>query len=223
MSESTVYVVDCDPEEANSLRGLLSATPWRLKTFTSPDEFFTGLDHNGPACLVLDLETPHADGRPIQDVLKARGVELATLILTGCNDVPTVVQAMQRGAFDLLQKPVPRQELIRRVEEALERDRQRIEVQAAKDQTTARWALLTAGERAVARMLIDGKSSREIGARLGLGRRTIENRRANIMLKMRAESLASLVRIICCVGHDFPPPEPSVDSATKAEESPPGE
>ncbi len=208
MSEAIVYVVDDAPDEPGGLRvllALLASTTWQIECYTSGKEFLEKFDPTRCACLLLDLRMRDMRGSEVQAELKARGVELPTIIVTRHADVPTAVEAMQRGAMDLLEKPVHRQHLLDRIEEALKRDRQRREQLASRAELEARWARLTPGERAVVRMLMDGKSSREIGAELGLGRRTIENRRANIMLKMGATSLAHLVRLICGAGDGFPP------------------
>jgi FixJ family two-component response regulator len=207
MSQAIIYVVDDAPDEPGGLRTLLASTSWQIECYTSGKQFLDNFDPTRCSCLLLDLRMRDMLGTEVQAELKVRGIDLPTIIVTRCADVPTAVDAMQRGAMDLLEKPVHRQDLLDRIEEALKRDRQRRELLASRTDLVARWAGLTHGERAVVRLLVEGKSSREIGADLGLGRRTIENRRANVMHKMGATSLAHLVRMICGGGEDFPPPD----------------
>jgi len=207
MSESVIYVVDDTADEPGGLRSLLASTRWKVECFTSGKEFLENLDPGRCACLLLDLRISDMRGCDIQAELASRGIELPTIIVTRHADVPTAVDAMQRGALDLLQKPVQRQDLLDRIDEAVSRTRERREQLASRADLSARWARLTHGEQIVVRRLMEGKSSREIGVELGLGRRTIENRRSNIMFKMGATSLAHLVRMMCSGGEGFPPPD----------------
>ena len=204
MSVAIVYVVDSTPDELGGTRLLLTSTDWQIECYASGKEFLDDFDPTRCACLLLDLHIHDMLGTKVLDELKARGVELPTIVVTCNADVRMAVDAMQHGAIDLLEKPVQRQELIDRIEEALNRDRQRREQLASRADLESRWGRLTNGERAVVRLLIEGKSSREMGYQLGVGRRTIENRRANIMLKMGATSLAHLVRMIRGAGENFP-------------------
>jgi FixJ family two-component response regulator len=205
--EPIVYVVDDSLDEPGGLRALLTSTPWQVECFYCGKDFLDSYDPSRCSCLLLDLQMRDMRACEVQEELKARGIELPTIIVTRHADVPTAVDAMQRGAIDLLEKPVHRQALFDRIEVAMTRDRQRREIIASRADLEARWARLTSGERDVVHMLMQGKSSREIGTALGLGRRTIENRRANIMLKLGATSLAHLVRMICGAGDGFPPPK----------------
>lgn len=207
MTESIVYLVDDDPEVRKSVRAISTTAGWKVEICQDCDEFLIRLDPSRLGCVVLDLSKRETSGNPLQIAMQSRGVDLPIIIVTGHIDVPTAVAVMQQGALDLLEKPLQTTELTERISQALDCDRRRREQVASRTALETRWSRLTTGERQVVRMLLDGKSSREIGAALGLGRRTIENRRANIMLKMNATSLAHLVRIICGAGDGFPPPE----------------
>lgn len=211
MTESIVYLVDDDPEVRKTVRALSSAIGWKIECCQDGQELLNKLDPTRVGCVLLDLAKRTVNGWDVQSGMQQRGIELPVIIITSYVDVPTAVAVMQQGALDLLEKPLNGIELNERIAQALDRDRRRREQQASRAALEMRWARLTSGERQVVRMLLDGKSSREIGAALGLGRRTIENRRANIMLKMNATSLAHLVRIICGAGDDFPPPEPAAE------------
>lgn len=212
MTESIVYVVDDDPEVRKSVRAVSATAGWKVEICQDSAEFLAKLDPSRLGCLVLDLSKRGSNGSSLQTEMQQRGIELPIIVVTGYIDVPTAVAVMQQGALDLLEKPLQGSELGERIAQALDCDRRRREQIASRSALEARWSRLTAGERQVVRMLLDGKSSREIGAALGLGRRTIENRRANIMLKMNATSLAHLVRIVCGAGDGFPPVDPPPDA-----------
>lgn len=212
MTESIVYVVDDDPEVRKSVRAVSAMAGWKVEICQDSAEFLAKLDPSRLGCLVLDLSKRGSNGSSLQTEMQQRGIELPIIVVTGYIDVPTAVAVMQQGALDLLEKPLQGSELGERIAQALDCDRRRREQIASRSALEARWSRLTAGERQVVRMLLDGKSSREIGAALGLGRRTIENRRANIMLKMNATSLAHLVRIVCGAGDGFPPVDPPPDA-----------
>lgn len=212
MTESIVYVVDDDPEVRKSVRAVSATAGWKVEICQDSAEFLAKLDPSRVGCLVLDLSKRGSNGSSLQTEMQQRGIELPIIVVTGYIDVPTAVAVMQQGALDLLEKPLQGSELGERIAQALDCDRRRREQIASRSALEARWSRLTAGERQVVRMLLDGKSSREIGAALGLGRRTIENRRANIMLKMNATSLAHLVRIVCGAGDGFPPVDPPPDA-----------
>ena len=213
MTESIVYLVDEDPEVRKSVRALSSTSGWRLELCQDGVELLSKIDPSCQGCIVLDLSKRSANGADVQAALQQRCIYLPIIVVSDYIDVPTAVLVMQQGAVDLLEKPVQSHELCERITQALESDRRQREQRASRAALEARWARLTVGERQVVRMLLEGKSSREIGAVLGLGRRTIENRRANIMLKMSATSLAHLVRTICGAGDGFPPQEPAPPNA----------
>lgn len=208
MTLPVVYVVDGSPENMEDLRSLQSSSEYRVEYFCKGSEFLSRVDNQCSACLLLDLRVEDMSGLEILETLRERGCQLPTIIVASSADVPSAVMAMQAGAIDLVERPVRRGELMSRVKIALDAARRQQELQARRANLEQRWGRLTSGERAVAFMICEGRSSREIGEQLKLGRRTIENRRANIMAKMGAGSLAELVRIICGAGPGFPPTQP---------------
>jgi FixJ family two-component response regulator len=207
MIQPVVYVVDGCPNDSEDLRSLLSSGHWRVEYFRSGGEFLAHPELQLTSCLLLDLHVDDMSGFDVLDSLRQRRCVPPTIFVASAADVPSAVKAMQAGAIDLLERPVRRADLVIRVERALELARIQHEAHTRRTELELRWGRLTAGERSVARMICEGKSSREIGEALQLGRRTIENRRASIMAKLGAGSLAELVRIICGAGPDFPPPE----------------
>jgi FixJ family two-component response regulator len=207
MRQPVVYVVDGALDDTEDMRSLLASANWRVEYFRSGMEFLALMDHQGSACLLLDLRVEDMSGLDVLAALRKRGCEIPTIIIASCADVPSAVKAMQAGAIDLLERPVRRADIVNRIKLALDVARKQQETQSRRADLELRWSRLTQGERFVAQMICAGRSSREIGEELQLGRRTIENRRANIMAKMGAGSLAELVRIICGAGPGFPPPE----------------
>jgi len=214
MSDSganTIYIVGEIAKEPCELQSALPEELGRTRLFRSGAKFIEHLEQDAnsqsPACLLLDLEV--ADRPPFELLIHLQGKRLLppTIIVTSKADVRSAVRALQSGAIDLFEQPASASELAPRVAWALQESRRRRETSEHRANIEVRWSRLTAGERTVARMICEGKSSREIGEALGLGRRTIENRRANIMVKMGVGSLAHLVRSLCGVGPDFPPPE----------------
>jgi two-component system response regulator FixJ len=144
----------------------------------------------------------------LQDVLNERGIVIPVVFVTGHGDVPMAVEAMKQGAFDFLQKPFRDQELIDCVQRAIGRDREYRESLAQADRIRARIATLTARERDVMRMLIEGNPNKVMAAKLGLSQRTVEIHRAHVMDKMGVRSLAQLVRMVMAVPEHEQPPQP---------------
>lgn len=202
MNERIMYVVDDTLEESGETLSWLAARGWKFECYASGREFLDRLNPAQGACLLLDLRTRDLQASEIQAELAARGVALPTIIVTGYANVRTAVEALQRGAIDLFEKPVYYPDLLKRIEQALARDHQRREHLAVRADWEARWASLTDHERAVAMLIMDGKSNGEMANQLGCGRRTIDIRRATIMLKLGATSLAHLVRLMCVAGMD---------------------
>lgn len=192
----TVFVVDDDSGVRSSIRILLKSVGMNTTTFASAPEFLAAYDQQHPGCLVLDIRMPGMSGMDLQRELNHRGAHLPVVFITGHGDVPMAVEAMQQGAFDFLQKPFRDQELIQRVQRALEHDQtQRAELRQT-DAIQARLASLTPREREVLALLADGKQNKVMAAELGLSQRTVEIHRANVMEKMQARSVALLVRML---------------------------
>lgn len=197
MNESVVYVIDEASDEHDGLRQLLTLSKWQVGFLTSGQKFLEQLDSRRCACLVTELHTDDLSAGEILFELAARQIAIPTIIVTRNINVRLVVEAMTRGAFDVLQKPLERNRLHERIEKALEVDRSRQIRMTERISIEARWATLTNNERSVVRLIMQGKSNREIAVQLECSRRAIENRRTNVMFKMKAASLAQLVYMIC--------------------------
>lgn len=193
--EQTVFVVDDDRATRRAMQMLLRSVGLRCETFESGDEFLASIDHERSGCLVLDIRMPGLGGLELQEKLASAGNCLPILFITGHGDVPMAVEAMQRGAVDFIQKPARDQDLLDRVQNALEIDRKERAARSRKLEMAARLESLTPREREVLDLVVAGQANKLIAFELGLSQRTVEIHRARVMTKMRARSLADLVRM----------------------------
>ncbi|WP_295387190.1 response regulator transcription factor [uncultured Thiodictyon sp.] len=198
----TVFVVDDDQAMRTSLQWLIESTGMRVLTFESADAFLAGYYPGRAGCLLVDVRMPGMSGLELQAYLAREGYRLPVIIITGHGDVAMAVKAMKAGAMDFIEKPFHDEDLLRGIRKALEQDqRQRVD-RAARADLLARLADLTPREHEVMGMVTDGKSNREIAAALGVTPKTVEAHRARVMEKMRADSLAELVRMALIAGQD---------------------
>ena len=191
-----VFVVDDDSGVRSSLRALLKSVGLSTTAFASAHDFLAAYDQSEPGCLVLDVRMPGMSGMELQVELNRRGAVIPVIFVTGHGDVPMAVEAMQQGAFDFLQKPFRDQELISRVQKALERDGEHRGALRQLASIRTRLGTLTPREREVLELMADGRQNKVMAAALGLSQRTVEIHRANVMGKMEARSIAQLVRML---------------------------
>ena len=191
-----VFIVDDDEAVRGSLRLLIRSVGLQAQAFGSAQEFLASYDARHPGCLILDVRMPGMSGLELQQELNRRGATIPVVFITGHGDVPMAVEAMQQGAFDFLQKPFRDQELLDRVQRALARDAESRASMAARAEILARLASLTPRETEVLRLVTNGKANKVVGAELGVSQRTVEIHRAHVMEKMKAGSLAELVRMV---------------------------
>jgi FixJ family two-component response regulator len=198
--ESVVLVVDDDQSMREALEGLFRSVGLAVKVFGSTAELMRSTLPNVPSCLVLDVRLPGVGGLDFQSDLTAAGVHIPIIFMTGHGDIPMSVQAMKAGAIDFLTKPFRHQEMIHAVNRALAADRKR----RAENETVTEWQLLyeslTARERQVIALVSAGLRNKQIAADLGISEITAKVHRLHIMRKMRARSLADLVRIADALG-----------------------
>lgn len=190
-----VFIVDDDEAVRNSLRLLVKSVGLPASTAKSAQEFLETCDPTHPGCLVLDVRMPGMSGIELQQQLNLRGAVIPVIFITGHGDIPMAVEAMQQGAFDFLQKPFRDQDLVDRIQRALEKDRVNREELAQRSLIAERLANLTPREREVLDLIVSGKPNKIMAADLGLSQRTVEIHRARVMEKMGASSLAQLVRM----------------------------
>src|SRR5215472_4337362 len=198
----TVFVVDDDEGVRNSLRFLLKSVGQQTHTLASATEFLETYKPSQPGCLVLDVRMPGMSGLELQQQLNLRGAIIPVIFITGHGDIPMAVEAMQQGAFDFLQKPFRDQDLIDRVQRALEKDRVNRAELTERGRIRERHEQLTPREREVLALVTRGKPNKVMAADLGLSQRTVEIHRARVMEKMGASSLAHLVRMVMDLGED---------------------
>jgi len=192
----TVFVVDDDEGVRNSLRFLLKSVGLTTRALASASEFLEVYTYNQPGCLVLDVRMPGMSGIELQQQLNLRGAAIPVIFITGHGDIPMAVEAMQHGAFDFLQKPFRDQDLIDRIQRALERDARNRTVLAQHVRIRERLESLTPREREVLTLMTRGKPNKVMAAELGVSQRTVEIHRARVMEKSGANSLAHLVRMV---------------------------
>jgi two-component system response regulator FixJ len=191
----TIYVVDDDEGVRNSLRFLLKSVGLTARALASAREFLETYKPGQPGCVVLDVRMPGMSGLELQQQLNLRGAIIPVIFITGHGDIPMAVEAMQHGAFDFLQKPFRDQDLIDRIQRALERDVRNRAALAQHDRIRERFDSLTPREREVLTLMTRGKPNKVMAADLGVSQRTVEIHRARVMEKTGAASLAQLVRM----------------------------
>jgi two-component system response regulator FixJ len=191
-----VFIVDDDEGVRSSLRLLLKSVGLVPSALASAREFLDRYDPAQPGCLVLDVRMPEMSGLELQEQLNLKGAVLPVIFITGHGDVPMAVEAMQAGACDFLQKPFRDQDLIDRIQRALDKDRTNRAALEERTLIRERLLSLTPREREVLAMVTSGKANKIMAADLGVSQRTIEIHRARVMEKMSAASLAQLVRMV---------------------------
>jgi len=191
----TVYVVDDDDGMRNALSALLSTVGFTTSVFSRAADFLAQFKPDDPGCLVLDIRMPEMSGLELQQQLNRRGSMLPVIFITGHGDVPMAVQAMKEGAFEFIQKPFRDQDLLDRINHALQQDAENRKGVAKRAEITRRLESLTPRERQVLDMVVDGGANKVIAIDLGLSERTVEIHRAKVMEKMGARSVAHLVKM----------------------------
>lgn len=196
----TAYVVD-DDEAIRTLWGwLMESNGIAVRTFASAAAFIEAYRRGDPGCLVLDVHMPGMSGLELQEHLRREANEIPIVFVTGRGDVPTAVNALKGGAVDFIQKPFDYREALATVLRAFERDAQRREQRVRQAQFAGRLSALTAREREVMRLVIEGKPNKIIAEELSISVRTVEFHRANVMEKMGVASVAALSQLIALHG-----------------------
>lgn len=197
--EPLVYIVDDDAGMRKSLELVLASDPVRVVSCPSAEVFLDRFDCARSGCVILDLRLERIGGFELFEHLRQRCDGIPVIFLTGHGDVEQAVEAMKRGAFDFLEKPVDPWRLHSRVREAIEQ----WTVQRAQnaERLTIREHLdrLTVTERSVLEGLVRGETSEEIATRMHRSRRTVDNHRLHILRKMKAGNTAELVRKVMLV------------------------
>jgi two-component system response regulator FixJ len=191
--ESTVFVVDDDEPVREGLAELMRTIQLNTETFATAHEFLESYDRSQPGCLLLDVRLPGMSGLRLQDELIARGIALPVIFITGHGDLPMAVEAMKKGAYDFLEKPVGDQALLDRINAALAEDQRRRRTRVEVDAFQGKLALLTAREREVLDLLKTGKSTTAIAETLAISQKTAQVHRTRILEKLQMESVPALL------------------------------
>lgn len=199
-SAGTAFIVDDDDSLRAALDSLFRSVGIETRQFSSAAAFLSEPHPEGPACLVLDVRLPGANGLDFQDQLIEMGVPIPIVFMTGHADVPMSVRAMKAGAVDFLAKPFRDQDMLDAVGSALERDRvRRVELSKA-DTIRTRFATLSPREQQVMTLVSAGKLNKQVAGDLDLSEITVKIHRGSAMRKMGAKSLADLVRMAEALG-----------------------
>jgi len=195
-----VHVIDDDTDVRQSLAFLLSTAGLAVRVHESASAFLKILSEVQEGCIVTDVRMPGVDGIELQRRLAAGGVKLPVIVMTGHGDIALAVEAMKAGAIDFIEKPFDDDVLIAAIKTALARRAGDRERHARAAQVRDRMKLLSERERQVMEGLVAGKPNKIIAYELGISARTVEIYRANVMTKMQADSLSTLVRLVLLEG-----------------------
>jgi two-component system response regulator FixJ len=207
MKQQTVYVVDDDDGVRNSLGFLLRSVDLNVELFASAQEFLDERGKEEVGCLVLDVRMPGISGLELQQELKSMGSSLPIIFITGHGDIPMAVEALKAGATDFLPKPFRDQELLDRIHQALDINREREHLAQEVREIEAQIDSLTPRESEVMGMVASGNANKVIAIDLGISQRTVEIHRAKVMEKMGVRALADLVRMLHEAGYFKGEPE----------------
>ena len=190
-----VFIVDDDVSVRESLELLIRDENWRPVTFASAQEFLDHPRKRVPSCLVLDLSLPGLNGLELQKQLAIEHVDMPIIFITGHGDVPQSVRAMKAGALEFLTKPLNNDALVSAIRNAIQRSSLALAQNAETQELRDRYASLTSRERQVMALVVAGLLNKQVGGELGISEITVKAHRGQVMQKMKADSLADLVRM----------------------------
>ena len=195
-----VFVVDDDISVRESLELLINFAGWQAETFASAEEFLARPRSLTPSCLVLDVSLPELNGLELQKVIAGDRLDMPIIFITGHGDVPMTVQAMKAGAIEFLMKPFDDEVLLSAIRHAIKRSAAVLDDQAQIQMLRHSYESLTPREQEIMRLVVAGMLNKQIGLKLGISEITVKAHRGKVMQKMRADSLADLVKIAVRLG-----------------------
>ena len=198
--ERCVHIVDDEPKVRDALTLLLSTAQIESRCYCSAEEYLSSNQLKEPACVLLDNQLPGISGLKLLKHIVAAAGDSTVIMITAYGDVPTAVLAMKAGAFDFVQKPFDAEALLATVEEALSRADEARDVVQEAEEFKARLTLLTAREREVLGLVLEGLPTKLIAYHLQISARTVEHHRAAIMQKMQARNISHLMRMTLSLG-----------------------
>jgi len=193
--QQLVYVIDDDEAVRDSMGMLLESADLPHRCFDDALSFLDEHDNSQRGCLVLDIRMPGMTGIDLQKELTEAGSSLPIIFITGHGDVPMAVEAMRRGAFDFLRKPINEENFLERIANALDRETGDWQQKIDRQQAQQRIATLSEREQEVFRLVAEGYANKAVAAELGISERTVEVHRSQAMKKLGAKTLAQLVRM----------------------------
>jgi len=190
----TVYIIDDEQDVRDALQMLLKSIGLTVETFASAGDFLDQYQMEWPGCILVDIRMPGMSGIELQKKLNTMGAPIPVIVISGHADVPTAVRVIQEGAVDLLEKPISDQELLDKVQAAINSDHELREIYLENKQVQSCYDQLTPREKEIMNEVALGKMNKVIAYELDITTRTVELHRAHVMEKMQARSLADLVR-----------------------------
>ena len=191
-----VFVIDDDEAVRKSLKRLLHAADYEAEAFNSAADYLARPPHARPSCVIVDVQMPGLNGFELQEALIKRRREEQLIFITGHGNIPMCAKAMKAGAVDFLPKPFKSRELLKCVEQALDRSAKQRHREATRNEARRLLDLLTPREFEVMQLVITGMLNKQVAGELGVGEKTIKVHRGRVMQKLGVQSVAELLRLV---------------------------